>query len=132
MHARYLKDLHPDDVALWLGVEKACWRLALDQGIRFSAVAPLPRKFVSSYSGEADCVSRRLRISLRYSWHEKWGWGKRRNYAYILDTLVHEMAHLATPHERDDHGPKFFREFSRLLLVQEKLKLRFDLLHALK
>lgn len=125
MTGSHLKRLHPDDMEYWLAVERATWRLAVDQKIRLKIVRPIDPK--ADFYGQADCVGRWMEISLRYSGIPKKNWGPRREPAYVLDTICHELAHLATPYERDHHGPIFMRTFSRLIARQEDLKLRVDL-----
>lgn len=129
MNRLILSQLHPDDRALWLNVEKAAWRLALAAKLPRlpRCIVPTPKRRLDSQAGRVvwGRGGTEVELSLR-GWYFKGKWGPRYPLHYTLDTIVHEMAHVATRFN-DDHGSKFFLEFARLLVLQEKLNLRLDL-----
>lgn len=137
MTANYLADLHPDDLRYWLYVEKACWRLAVASGLGdiLKSVRPTPKKNIcrngSFFFGLCYLQPEStLEITVRLFQDKSWA-KSRVPLSNLIDTIAHEMAHLKASHkERDSHGPKFFRAFGKMLVLQEKIKIRVDLLAA--
>lgn len=129
MTRQCLTDLHPDDAALWLNVEKAVWRLCLAANLKRlpRCIVPTPKRSLDSRAGQVSWgrCGAEVEISLRY-FFDAGKWSARYPLHYMLDTIAHEVAHVAVGFN-DDHGPKFFQEFSRLLVIQEQLGLRHDL-----
>ena len=136
MNASHLKDLHPDDVILWLHVEAAVWRLVRASGARVSAVGPVPKMETAGAAGLCTWTGGTkkhpkgphvLHIGVRR--FIKGRWRERMTLHYILDTICHEVAH-AKAGWADDHGTKWFTEFGKLVLLCEKLKIRRDILNS--
>lgn len=127
-----LKNLHPDDVPLWLAVETAVWRLALAAKTGVSRIRPMPRKMVTMTAGfyitPPDAKDKEIWLSLRKTSTGK-KWGDRYPLHFLLDTIAHEVAH-AKAGCGADHGPKFFRAFADMLVLAEDINIRVDIQSA--
>ena len=121
-----IKQLHPEDIPLWLAVETATWRLALAASLPLKRVRPVPRWELIQTAGACYHGSREIQVALRRSWSKTHGWSKRFQRYYILDTIMHEVAHLAAGHAAD-HGEKWVREFARIMILAEDINIRLDL-----
>lgn len=122
-----LKQLHPHDIPLWLGVETAVWRLALASRVKLHRVVPVPRHLCQqaagwTFWGSHPCI----KISLRRRWEKDKGWSQRFSAHFLIDTICHEVAHLKSG-LRADHGPKFFKAFAATILLAEKINIRVDI-----
>lgn len=125
-----LKELHPHDIPLWLAVETAVWRLALAAKLPLRSVIPVPKRLLSVAAGYCSKhPHNQIQISLRHGWEQKAGFGKRCQLHFLLDTIAHEVAHLAAGWAAD-HGPQFFREFARMITLSEDINIRVDILAA--
>jgi len=122
-----IKELHPHDIPLWLATETAVWRLALAAKLPLRFVRPVPKRFTSTVAGYCLKHPRNeIQVALRHGWDAKRGWGRRCNLHFILDTIAHEVAHMAAGWAAD-HGPKFFREFARMINLAEDINIRVDI-----
>lgn len=122
-----ITQLHPHDIPLWLGVETATWRLALAAGLPLRSVVPVPKRLASTAAGYCTkSPHNQIQVSLRHGWCANKGWGKRCPLHFLLDTIAHEVAHLSAGFGAD-HGPKFFREFARMINLAEDINIRFDI-----
>lgn len=139
MIAAQLKDVHPDDVVLWLHVEAAVWRLVHASKARVRSVRPVPKEDLHAAWGlctweggtkrfpKGPCA---LSVAVRdFNRTRKGCWGPRTTIQNILDTICHEVAH-AKAGWASDHGAKWNTEFAKLLLLSEKLKIRRDILNS--
>jgi hypothetical protein len=121
-----IRELHPQDIPLWLGVETATWRLALAAKVNIHRVVPVPRKETRQASGWTFWGPRpQIKIGLR-RWYPDTGWTGRFTQHFILDTIAHEVAHLKAG-VRADHGPKFFYAFADMIRLAEKINIRVDI-----
>lgn len=124
MMASYLRDLHPDDVPLWLSVETAVWRLALAAKLKLREVKPMPTRFLITHQG--CCLAHpanEIWISLRRSPGKH---AERYSEHQLLDTIAHEVAHLKAG-VRAQHRDGFFRAFSEMLVLACDINIRFDI-----
>jgi hypothetical protein len=119
---RDLINLHPADVALWLHVEEATWRLVKAARLPVARVIPTKRRDVSTTHGRYEFENDVLEISLRY-WWDAGKWSQRMQLHQIVDTIVHECAHAKAGWDAD-HGRNFFLAFGKLAQLQEKLGVR--------
>jgi hypothetical protein len=88
-----MKNLHKDDKALWQFIEATARRYADIFGLRLKRILPLPRREWNSCFGFCyeDGV---IQLGTRHR-------GNLDEAHVILDTLAHELAHLA--HMKHDH-----------------------------
>jgi len=122
-----IREIHPHDIPLWLGVETATWRLALAAKVNIHRVVPVPRKETARASGWTFWGPRpQIKIGLRRWEGATLGWGPRFTQHFILDTIAHEVAHLKAG-LKADHGPKFFLAFADMLRLAEKINIRVDI-----
>ena len=134
MNAAQLKDIHPDDVVLWLHVEAACRRLAVASKARVTIIRPTPKNETWDYWGLCDWTGGTRKrplgpfeINLTVRQCFKGEWMERASLPYLLETIAHEIAHCHAGWKAD-HGEKFYREYARMILLSEKLKIRRDIL----
>lgn len=124
-----LKQLHPHDVPLWLAVETATWRLACAAKLPLERIRPVPKRELIRTAGCCYHGSREIQVGLRRSWTKKDGWSPRFQQYYLLDTIMHEVAHLAAGHEAS-HGEQWVREFARMMVLAEDINIRVDLINS--
>lgn len=125
-----LKHLHPDDIRLWLAVEEATYRFAEKVKVEVRCVVPTPSYEVNCQAGSWTDRTRVMEISLRRTYARK-KWGALYQVHYLLDTIAHEMAHAKLGRkEKPVHGPLFTTTHGQMLIAQEKMNLRLDLLRT--
>ncbi len=127
-----LKHLHPGDIKLWLAVEEATYRFAEAQKVKIRCVVPTSLHEVGTQAGSWCERTKVMEISLRRTYDaKKKKWGSLYQVHYLIDTIAHEMAHAKLGRkERPEHGPLFSTTHGQMLIAQEKMKLRLDLLRT--
>lgn len=99
------KRLKPQDVTRWKLVKETTERYAFEFGLRLEKVSPAP--YTKDYGGMCY-FDGEIEISLR------WKDGSARPHYYVLDTIAHELAHLAHLDHRREWALLFTRIFSRM------------------
>jgi predicted metal-dependent hydrolase len=111
-----IKNLHPDDFALYCEAVRLAKRLASSIGKEIKIFEAKRRPAPCSAIGLCYYKEKRIAITFRYRHYKQDGgrwWPQPLEKKTIMETVAHEVAHLVHP----DHG-KEFRELEKELIAK--------------